>query len=87
MSHPFNLTGKRILITGASSGIGKSIAIECSRMGAELILLGRNVERLTETLNLLAKGPNHVYYSFDFSEGNDFSEIGQKILEGGMKLY
>ncbi len=83
MSHPFDLTGKRILVTGASSGIGKSIAIECSKMGAELILLGRNIERLTETLHQLKKGPNHVYYSFDFSEGHDFNEIGQKILEGG----
>jgi len=83
MSHPFNLTGKRILITGASSGIGKSIAIECSKMGAELILLGRNEERLNETLSSLTKGPNHCYFSFDFSEGHDFGEIGQKIVEGG----
>ena len=55
-------------------------------MGAELILLGRNEERLTETLGLLTKGPNHKYFSFDFSEGHDFSVIGQKIVEGG-KLH
>ena len=44
--NPFSLKGKRILVTGASSGIGKSIALECSRMGADLILVARNEERL-----------------------------------------
>lgn len=83
MSHPFDLSGKRILVTGASSGIGKAIAIACSKMGAEIVLLGRNEERLNETLLLLEKGKNHRYYSFDFSEGRDFSEIGNKIIEEG----
>lgn len=86
MSHPFNLSGKRILVTGASSGIGKSIAIECSKMGAELVLLGRNEERLIETLSLLDNASNHSYYAFDFEDGNDFVEIVGKILEGG-KLH
>lgn len=48
MYNPYSLSGKTILVTGASSGIGRSIAIECSRMGATLILTGRNEERLTE---------------------------------------
>lgn len=86
MSHPFNLSGKRILVTGASSGIGKSIAIECSKMGAELVLLGRNEERLIETLLLLEKGLNHSYCIFDFSEGKDFGKIGNQVIEGG-KLH
>jgi len=44
--NPYSLSGKTILITGASSGIGKATAIECSRMGAQLIITGRNEERL-----------------------------------------
>ena len=51
MQHnPFSLEDKTILVTGASSGIGRSIAVECSKMGAKIVLLGRNIERLEETL-------------------------------------
>jgi NAD(P)-dependent dehydrogenase (short-subunit alcohol dehydrogenase family) len=51
--NPFNLDGKNILITGASSGIGRSIAIECSKMGANLIITGRNIDRLKEVSSKL----------------------------------
>ncbi|KAA6303742.1 MAG: hypothetical protein EZS26_000293 [Candidatus Ordinivivax streblomastigis] len=44
--NPFSLEGKVILITGASSGIGKATAIECSKMGAKIIITGRSVERV-----------------------------------------
>ena len=56
--NPFSLQDKTILITGASSGIGKCTAIECSKMGANVILTARNVERLTETLSMM-EGENH----------------------------
>ena len=64
MYNPFNLINKTILVTGASSGIGKSIAIECSRMGAKLILIGRNECRLKDTFSLL-EGNGHSYYCCD----------------------
>lgn len=51
--NPYSLEGKTILVTGASSGIGKGAAIECSKMGAKVILTARNEERLKETLSLL----------------------------------
>ena len=53
MYNPFSLEGKRILVTGASSGIGKAIAIECAKMGASVVLSGRNLERLEATLSKL----------------------------------
>ena len=54
MNHnPFSLEGKRILVTGASSGIGKAIAIECAKMGANVILSARNLERLQETRQMI----------------------------------
>jgi len=56
--NPFSLKGKNILVTGASSGIGRGIAIACSRMGATLYINGRNEERLTKTLSDL-EGSGH----------------------------
>lgn len=53
MYNPFSLEGKTVLVTGASSGIGKATAIECSRMGARIIAVGRNEERLESTLSEL----------------------------------
>lgn len=58
MYNPFEITGKTILVTGASSGIGRAIAIECSKLGANLVITGRNVDRLNDTLALL-EGGNH----------------------------
>lgn len=47
--NPFSLSGKTILVTGASSGIGQETAIQCSKLGAQVIITGRNEERLNET--------------------------------------
>lgn len=49
MNNPFALFNKTILVTGASSGIGRSIAITCSQMGAKVIITGRNEKRLHQT--------------------------------------
>lgn len=64
MYNPFSLEGKCILVTGASSGIGKAIAIECSRMGACVVITGRNAERLEETFKQL-DGSNHYKIDAD----------------------
>lgn len=56
--NPFYLGGKTILVTGASSGIGQATAIECSKMGAKLIITGRNAERLQQTFSQL-EGDGH----------------------------
>ena len=51
--NPFSLNGKTILVTGASSGIGQATAIECSKLGATVIVTGRNAQRLQETFEQL----------------------------------
>lgn len=56
MENPFSLIGKTILVTGASSGIGKATAIVCSQMGATVIITGRNSARLDDTLAQMPKG-------------------------------
>jgi len=62
--NPFTLEGKQILVTGASSGIGKGIAIACSKMGARLFLNGRNQGRLNATFTQL-EGDGHKMINAD----------------------
>lgn len=72
--NPFSLSGKTILVTGASSGIGRGIAIACSRMGATIQLNGRNEERLKETLAAM-EGSDHSIVSGDLSVKNDVEGV------------
>ena len=51
--NPFSLSGKTVLITGAASGIGRATAIECCRMGAEVIITDINPDGLEETFRQL----------------------------------
>ena len=74
MYNPFSLTGKTIFVTGASSGIGKAIAIECSKMGACLMITGRNEERLNETFCRL-EGDGHSKIIADLSVEKDVTNV------------
>ena len=65
--NPMDLTGKTVLVTGASSGIGKQTAITISRLGAKVICIARNEEMLKDTISALA-GDGHLYYSLDLSD-------------------
>jgi NAD(P)-dependent dehydrogenase (short-subunit alcohol dehydrogenase family) len=64
--NPLDLTGRTILVTGASSGIGREAAVTLSRLGARLVLVARNSERLSETRSALA-GDGHRVAAFDLS--------------------
>lgn len=59
MFNPFSLVGKTILVTGASSGIGRGIAVTCSKMGAMVVINGRNEQKLQETLSMM-EGDGHT---------------------------
>ena len=74
----FSLEGKKVLITGASSGIGKQTAIEASQMGAELFITGRNKERLNETHTLCKKG-NHKTISADLTNHDELMSVINNI--------
>lgn len=72
------LTGKTILVTGASSGIGRATAVVCSEMGARLVITGRNEERLQETFDMLSgKGHMQILQDLSCEEGLDafFSHV------------
>lgn len=55
MYNPFSIEGKTILVTGATSGIGRATAVACAELGARVVLVGRNEERLNETLHLMSR--------------------------------
>ena len=59
--NPFSLEYKRILITGAGGGIGRSIAIEAAKMGAILLLVDINIDALNETVGMLESEKCSVY--------------------------
>ena len=71
------LINKRILVTGASSGIGRAVAIMAASLGASIILIARDEKRLKETLNTL-QGTGHQIYSID---ATDYSKIEETINE------
>lgn len=79
--NPFTLKGKTILITGASSGIGRATAIECSKLGASLIITGRNVERLNAVLNELdtSEGQLHKKIIVDLSTSDGINELTSQL--------
>lgn len=74
--------GKRILVTGASSGIGRSIAILLDSLGARLMLVGRSEEKLQETLSRMEHG-NHEAFAFDLCNFEGYEEFIQRLSEGG----
>lgn len=78
MYNPFSLEGKTILVTGASSGIGRGTAIECAKMGAKIVLSGRNEQRLQETLASL-DGEGHVVACGDLNSEDIRKEVVDKM--------
>ena len=82
--NPFSLDGKTILVTGASSGIGRQCAIDCSKMGAKVVSIGRNKERLEELMSEM-EGEN-AYYSFDLQELDGIKELVSNIVATYGKL-
>src|SRR5665648_1239649 len=74
MNNHFSLENKNIIVTGASSGIGRQCAITFSQLGANIILIARNKERLKETYKKLEKG-NHLIISQDITKYDKLEEV------------
>ncbi|MCR4818820.1 MAG: SDR family oxidoreductase [Fretibacterium sp.] len=85
MRNFFDFTGKKYLITGASSGIGRSTAIELSNQGARVVLVARDEKRLEETLQQMA-GTEHRVIPLDLAKTDDLSNLMAGAVEDGLPI-
>lgn len=81
--NPFSLKGKTVLVTGASSGIGRGIAVTCFKMGATVILNGRNKLKLGATLALLDER-EHKIIAADLTNSESVAKMTEElpVLDG-----
>lgn len=75
---PFGMSGRAVLVTGASSGLGRAIAVACSQMGATVILTARNEDRLKETMAMLT-GEGHSYICADLCDQEQLEQLVDKL--------
>ena len=76
--NPFSLAGKTILVTGASSGIGLAIAVSVSKMGADVVINGRNIVKLENTLTQMA-GDNNIIIPADLTKSEDIYKLANDV--------
>lgn len=82
MYNPLDLIGKLVLVTGASSGVGRATAIVLSRLGARLILSGRRADALQETLTFTENRAIHLCSAFDLTNLNEIPKWVAELVEG-----
>ena len=87
MSNPFTLSGKTVAVTGASSGIGRACAIQCAAMGARVVLLGRDRDRLDSSLNSLPQKDVHLSYVADLIDYERVQVVVQEVIETFGQLH
>ena len=80
MYNPFSLENKVIIVTGASSGIGAQCAIDCSKMGAKVVLVARNEERLKQTLEQCEEPSRHMILPLDLSSSEGLKEAVKDVV-------
>lgn len=75
-----DLSGKRIIVTGASSGIGKAVCLLLSKLGATVILLARSERRMQETVNQM-EGNGHKFYVIDLTQTIEIESFVKEIVK------
>lgn len=85
--NPFSLSGKHIVISGASSGIGRQCAISCAKAGAVVSLLGRSSDRLKATRETLDNPEKHRWYSIDLTNQDDVAGLVKDIVKETGKIH
>lgn len=85
MINPMDLAGKHIIVTGASSGVGRQVSLKLSKLGAKVSLIARNEERLKETLQLVGDSDN-LYYVLDVSNISEIEQAVKSIVDKNGKV-
>jgi NAD(P)-dependent dehydrogenase (short-subunit alcohol dehydrogenase family) len=85
MKNPMDMTGKRVLVTGAGSGIGRATAILLCELGASLVLVGRDRNKLEATSQILGEGSS-VIEPFDFEDSEGIGKWMQGLADRGGKF-
>ena len=86
MNQPLDMSGRTVVVTGASAGIGRDTAVLLSQLGARVVLVGRNVERLNATAAQLA-GAGHVVEAFDLSKLDEIPGWLKRLVEKVGELH
>jgi len=85
---PVNIKGAHVLVTGGSSGIGKEVAREALRLGANVTILARNTEKLNSAINdLKGTSTNVAMLSLDVSDNEKSSEEIRRNLQGNVDSF
>lgn len=83
MYNPYTLEGKTILVTGASTGIGRQVAVDCAKFGAKIILSDLNEEKLREVAGSLP-GEGHSVIACDLTLEDSISQLVEQcpVIDG-----
>lgn len=85
MNNPMDMSGKRILVTGASAGIGRAVCISLSQLGANVVGVGRNKDELDKTMQQL-EGVGHSMFAYDLNDFEHYAQLFEHIRNEGDKL-
>ena len=80
MINPMDLTGKRILVTGATGGMGRETSVLLSKLGAKVVMCDMNLEALQQVYGML-EGEGHAFYEFNLNDIDDIEALVKRMVE------
>ena len=81
--NPMSLAGRRVLVTGASSGIGRATAVMAASLGADVVLTGRREAELARTVEMMERPDAHCVIAGDLKDGSFIDELAASAIKGG----
>lgn len=86
MIDDFKLSDRHILVTGASSGIGRACVVACQSLGARVTMLARNEERLKQVLGMFENADHHGYSCVDLRDKTTLHDVIEKAVANRGKI-